>query len=86
MGRTEAHWSLQVQQCSKILLWLLGQEAMLTNYARWHRGLSANSNFSHCVEEKKDILYMIRDCSDSKEIWDRFDLSSKPNNFFSLTL
>lgn len=65
-------WSLRVQQRSKVFLWLLGHEVVLTNHARWRRGLSSGSDCVRCMGEREDNLPMIRERTDSKEVWGHF--------------
>lgn len=55
-------WKLRVQQRIKDFLWLVSHDRLLTNFARWHWGMSVTNECSRCNNVKEDTMHVIRDC------------------------
>lgn len=79
-------WSLHIQQRIRVFLWMMAHERILTNSVRWRRGLAANSDCWRCGGGCEDVLHVIRDCPQSRRVWDCFQQSYRLNGFFTLDL
>lgn len=79
-------WRLKVQERTKVFLWVLAHDRIMTNGVRWRRKLAACPNCARCSAEMEDGLHAIRDCSDSREVWNAFVPPVMLVNFFALEL
>lgn len=58
-------WSLKSQERTKVFLWLLAHDRVMTNWARWRRMIISSPSCGRCAAEKEDALHATRDCKDS---------------------
>lgn len=79
-------WALKVQQRIKVFVWQMTHNKLLTNEARWKRGLDLTRECSNCVGCTETVLHSIRDCSDVVEVWSLLLPSHMLSKFFSLPL
>lgn len=79
-------WKLKAQARTKVFLWVLSHDRIMTNGMCWRRGLSQSSACVRCDAEMEDGIPAIRDCSKSQEVWLAFVPPRLLRNFFSLDL
>lgn len=75
-------WRLKVQQRAELFLWLLTYGEILINYGRWRRG---RADCWRCSEGCEDV-HLIRDCKDSREVWECLRPIDKMEDIFQLDL
>lgn len=57
---------------NKVFIWVLAHDKILTNMARWRRGLVTSPTCSRYAEETESPMQAIRDCIASNEVWNFF--------------
>lgn len=62
-------WKLRVQERTKILMWLLAHDRVLSNWARWNRQIAKSPGCDRCDAAKEDDVHAVRDCNKSRELW-----------------
>ncbi|KAF7808310.1 putative ribonuclease H protein At1g65750 family [Senna tora] len=81
---TRNFWKWQGMEKIRLFLWLCGHNRILTNEARWRRGLSSCDTCSHCNNESETLLHTLRDCVKVRPIWMWLVHPSHWNIFFGL--
>lgn len=64
-------------------MWILAHGKILSNRERWRRHLSASPRCTRCDAEIEDACHVVRDCTDSKEIWECFIPLSLSGSFYT---
>ena len=69
---TEIKWKhIRKLQVPTAFIWLLYHGKILTNKERIKRGLTANLNCHHCLDNMEDIDHIFRHCLRVKPLWTR---------------
>lgn len=79
-------WKTGVQQRIRELVWMLTHEKLLSNVARWKRGMSDSALCQRCNKADDDILHIFRDCRFAREVWYVFNPLGLIDEFISLNL
>lgn len=79
-------WSVAVPERVKVFLWLVGNQAIMTNAERHRRHLSGTDLCQVCRGGIETILHVLRDCPAMTGIWNRFVPARKRQAFFSMSL
>lgn len=56
----------KTQERTKVFMWILARDRVMTNWSRWRRSISQNPDCDHCNAEKEDVAHAIRDYKESK--------------------
>lgn len=64
----KAVWRLKTQQRVRIFLWEPSHSRLLTNEARWQRGLAHNGDCARCCGHLETPPHVVRDCNEAKEV------------------
>lgn len=62
-------WHLKVQRRTKLFIWLLAHDRILTNMSRRRKGLVTSPTCSRCTDEDENSLHTVRACLASKKVW-----------------
>lgn len=62
-------WTLKIPQRCKTFLWTCLHGCLLTNVARWERGLTESNCCSLCEEVPESNLHALRDCRNCSLVW-----------------
>lgn len=65
-------WSLARPQRLRSFLWLVANDALLTNCNRVRRRLTEDDNCCCCTHSPETTLHVLRDCDFAKDVWYRF--------------
>lgn len=79
-------WHVVAPERVKIFLWLVGNQAIMTNAERYRRHLSGTNVCQVCKGGIETILHVLRDCQAMRGIWERFVPAAKRIVFFSMPL
>ena len=79
-------WKIRAPQRLKSFMWLALNDALLTNRARYRRGLAANDTCALCSRFPKTTLHAIRDCEVVKKAWKSVGNNFIKNSFFQKPL
>ena len=79
-------WHVVALERVRIFLWLVGQQAIMTNAERYRRHLSGTDVCQVCKGEIETILHVLRDCPAMSGIWERLVPAVKRYSFFSKPL
>ena len=79
-------WKIRAPQKLKIFLWLVVNEAHLTNVSRMKKGLSAIDLCPICGIYSETTLHVPRDCEIAKDMWKSIGNSLIKNSFFEQPL
>ena len=75
-------WDLLAHQKIKVFMWLIINNALLTNYARFKRGMSNVDNCALCGIYLESTLYVLHDCKKAKDLWKNVGHSLIKRTFF----
>lgn len=70
----------------KVLMWELTHSRLLTNGARWRRGLALSDACSSCCDVIETYVHVVRVCSEAHEILSVLIHPTCSQKFFSLPL
>ena len=73
---------MRAPQRVKSFMWLVINDALLTNCARLKRNMTANDTCAICGSISETMLHTLRDCSKAKEMWKSIDHSFIKDSFF----
>ena len=62
-------WKVRVLQRLKTFLWLVVNDALLTNFSRLKKRLGANDLYPMCGIYSETTLHILRDCEIAKDMW-----------------
>ena len=62
-------WKIRTPQRLKIFLWLVVNDALLTNVSRMKKGLSGSNVCPICGIYSETALHVLRDCEIAKDMW-----------------
>lgn len=79
-------WRVVAPERVKIFLWLVGNQAIMTNAERYRRHLSGTDVCQVCKGGIETILHVLRDCPAMEGIWSRTVQATKRQAFFSMPL
>ena len=79
-------WRVVAPERVKMFLWLVGNQAIMTNAERFRRHLSGTDVCQICKGGIETILHVLRDCPGMSGIWDRLVPTRKRQAFFSMSL
>ena len=79
-------WHVVAPERVRMFLWLVGNQAIMTNAERYRRHLSGTDVCQVCKGGIETILHVLRDCPAMRGIWDRFVPAVKRQTFFSMPL
>ena len=79
-------WRVVAPERVRVFLWLVGNQAIMTNAERYRRHLSGTDVCQVCKGGVETILHVLRDCPAMEGIWSRFVSSTKRQAFFSMPL
>ena len=68
-------WKSKAPHRSKAFMWLVGNDALLTNFVRKKRNLTVNDSCFLCGVTVETTLHALRDCSKAKEMWNSVGIS-----------
>lgn len=79
-------WSIMVLERVKVFLWLVGNQAIMSNAERhrWH--LCESSICQVCKSGEETIMHILRDCPAMSGIWQRLVPIGKAQRFFTQSL
>lgn len=63
-------WRLQYPQKLRLFVWLLIHGRLAVNMYRNHIGATTSSWCDRCHDDEESILHMLRDCPDSRKVWE----------------
>lgn len=79
-------WRVVASERVRMFLWLVGNQAIMTNAERYRRHLSGTDMCQVCRGGTETIMHVLRDCPAVKGIWERFVPRRRRNAFFSMQL
>ena len=62
-------WKLKVPQRSRMFMWLLCSESVLTNVEKNKRGMTDVMECGSCKGIPEDVLHVVRECKKAAEVW-----------------
>ena len=75
-------WKVKTTQRIKAFMWLVMNDALLTNHACFRRGLVTNDLCALCSAFPKTTLHTLCDCVIAKELWKSVGNSLLRINFY----
>ncbi|KAJ1417008.1 Reverse transcriptase zinc-binding domain [Sesbania bispinosa] len=72
-------WRLEAPENIRFLVWLIHHDSLPTKYFLASRRIPITPTCPRCVNGKETTLHCLRDCPDSRKIWDYLGLSVSPN-------
>jgi len=79
-------WKVRVPERVKTFLWLVGNQAVMTEEERHRRHLSASNVCQVCKGGVESMLHVLRDCPAQLGIWVRVVPQRRQQGFFSKSL
>ncbi|KAJ1434239.1 Reverse transcriptase zinc-binding domain [Sesbania bispinosa] len=79
-------WSWVGPQRIKAFLWLLANNALLSNSNRCRRHIAHSALCSICYQSDESILHVVRDCAWARNVWLHFLPRQLYREFFTLNL
>ena len=79
-------WSVTAPERVRLFLWLVAQQAIMTNQERHRRHLSTTTICQVCKGAKESIIHVLRDCPAMEGIWLRLISVSKQRLFFEKSI
>ncbi|KAL9862399.1 putative RNA-directed DNA polymerase [Arabidopsis thaliana] len=79
-------WSVTAPERVRLFLWLVAQQAIMTNQERHRRHLSTTSICQVCKGAEESIIHVLRDCPAMEGIWLRLVPVSKRRLFFEKSI
>ncbi|KAJ1405328.1 Reverse transcriptase zinc-binding domain [Sesbania bispinosa] len=76
-------WRLEVLETIRFMVWLIHHGLLLTKAILASRVIPITSSCPRCVNGQETILHCLRDCPESRKIWDYLGLSVSPNFYRS---
>nr|KYP70931.1 Putative ribonuclease H protein At1g65750 family [Cajanus cajan] len=64
-------WKWKGPERIRLFLWRVLHDSLMTNLARFERGLGPDSTCSICRQEEEDIIHVLRDYKFAKEVWSK---------------
>lgn len=64
-------WRLKVPERIRVFLWLVSQQAIMTNEERFRRHIGVSNVCQVCRGGVESIINVLRDCPAMQGIWDR---------------
>lgn len=75
-----------MQQRVNACVWLMAHGSILTNEARYPRGMMDEAGCAQCWDVLEDILDVLRDCKGAREIWSALRPKERVSKFYNLPL
>ena len=75
-------WKIKGPQRLKMFMWVMVNDALLTNHVRARKGLSSLDTCILCGSSSDTTLHALRNCIYVKELWKSIDYSFITNSFF----
>ena len=79
-------WRVVFPERTRVFLWLVSHQVIMTNMERKRRHLSESSVCQLCKNGDESILHVLRDCPAAAGLWARIVLPSRRQRFFQLPL
>ncbi|KAG7579199.1 hypothetical protein ISN45_Aa03g033600 [Arabidopsis thaliana x Arabidopsis arenosa] len=79
-------WRVVAPERVRVFLWLVGNQAVMSNAERFRRHLCDSSICQVCKSGEEDTLHILRDCPAMQGIWTRIIPARLRHTFFSMTL
>lgn len=83
MGGVEEYMELADPREDQGVMWLMAHDRIMKNYSRWWRHLAPVGSFDRCTALEENTFHALRDCEDSREVWDCFVPPRVHSSFFS---
>ncbi|XP_061375835.1 uncharacterized protein LOC133317945, partial [Gastrolobium bilobum] len=80
----ESVWRWQGPERIRFFLWLMAGEKLMTNVCRLRRHMALSDLCPRCNKSSETILHTIRDCPQSKEVWNSWVFEGDRQNAYSL--
>lgn len=77
-------WKLDTLQRCRTFMWLVAQNKILTNAERTKRKMSTDSSCSWCQENSEDVIHVLRDCNETKKVWQYLIPRNMQQHFFNM--
>ena len=79
-------WKIETSQRLRAFLWLVANDALLTNLSRFRRHLTTQATCLICGNAEESVLHVLRDCQLARTTWMSIGVSWFPGGFFNLPL
>ncbi|KAL9816790.1 putative reverse transcriptase domain, ribonuclease H domain, ribonuclease H-like superfamily [Arabidopsis thaliana] len=79
-------WGVVATERAKMFLWLVGNQALMTDAERFRRHLCISEVCQVCKGGSETILHMLRDCPAMAGLWDRIIPRQRRRLFFEQSL
>ena len=79
-------WKERINPRIQFFLWKCFHNSIGVNVCLNARGINLDPLCPRCKKEPETIIHMLRDCTESKEIWERLGISVENGSFFSSDL
>lgn len=79
-------WRWKGPERVKMLLWRVAKETLMTNVARYRRGLASDASCPRCHTHPETTLHMVRDCAIAKNAWHGVQGTRYTATFFTSNL
>ena len=79
-------WKVVAPERVRLFLWLVGNQALMTNAERFRRHLSDSDVCQVCRGGRETTIHILRDCPAMTGIWDRIVPQRRRGTFFQQTL
>ncbi|KAL4305522.1 hypothetical protein AHAS_Ahas16G0086700 [Arachis hypogaea] len=74
-------WDWKGPERIRTFLWLLANDALLTNHNRRRRNMTSEADCPRCNSNEETVLHAVRDCPTARLVW-RALLSHQRNQYF----
>lgn len=54
-------WKMKVQECVRVVIWIMSHGKLLTNLERWKHRMATSPTYGRCNQDE-ETLHAIRDC------------------------
>ena len=79
-------WNLEAPKRIRMFMWLVLNDAFLTNHVRMRRGMTVFYTCAVCNHHSETVLHTLKDCDLAKSLWMSINNSLVHDNFFHLLI
>jgi len=79
-------WGVVATERAKMFIWLVGNQALMTDAERFRRHLCITDVCQVCKGGSETIIHILRDCPAMAGLWDRIIPQRRRRSFFAQSL